>query len=550
MEPRKETLTAVYQWLSDHGIDEKTCNRSVAHDWITIRLPVSRIQKLLQAEYSIYRHEIHDTLAVRTPTWSLPQYLHDHIDSIQPTNSFFQASSPRPTPSEPWPKTHSFLLRRGPVDEDQPDVTDINQSAEEISIDDLHHLDVTSIPADISVDQACNASAVDPICVRVLYGTLAYIPRAVDRNKMALTNYLGQFNNQTDLDLYLKTYRPDATGPLANFRNVNVANGTNKQSHATLDELKAGLGREGNLDIQIMMGIAYPTPMITYSTGEIHPPFRSDLFTPTNTNEPFLTWLHYMLSLDTLPQVISTSYGDIEHTVPPAYAKRVCQSFAQLGARGVTLIHGSGDTGVGRTGLCLSNDNSKPPRREFLTSFPEACPYVTSVGATRDVAPEIVAYNDRNGFVSGGGFSKYFARPAYQDQVVPAYLAAQGDKYDGLFNAQGRGYPDVAAQGYRIATVWNQTHYHVDGTSASAPQMAAVVALVNDALLAEGRPPLGFLNPWLYREGWKAFTDVTIGSTKGCNTTGWGATEGWDAASGFGTPVSILLDLIVDSKEF
>lgn len=149
-----------------------------------------------------------------------------------------------------------------------------------------------------------------------------------------------------------------------------------------------------------------------------------------------------------------------------------------------------------------------------------------------------MAYNDRNGFVSGGGFHKYFARPAYQEQAVKPYLARLGRQYEGLYNPLGRSYPDVAAQGYRIATVRNQTHYHVDGTSGSAPQMAAVVPLVNDALLAEGRPPLGFLNPWLYKEGWRPFTDVTVGSTKGCNTDGWEAGPGWDAASSFGSPVS------------
>ena len=528
----------VHQWLSDYGIEKKYLNISAAQDWITLRLPVHRIEALLQTEYLTYWHEIYDSFAIRAREWSLPQHLHEHVDSIQPTNSFFEASSPSKIASRlSLRHARERLPQRHKNDEVHSDMNDINQSAEEISVDTLPSIDLANISATLTVNQACNASAIDSICVRVLYGTLGYKPQASGQNKMALTNYLGQFNNQTDLDLYLRTYRPDASGPATIFTNVNIADGVNKQAHASADELSAGLGREGNLDIQIMLGVAYPTPMITYSTGDSPPPFQADLATPNNTNEPFLTWLQYILAQEKLPQVISTSYGDIEHTVPHAYAKRVCEAFAQLGARGVTLIHGSGDNGVGGAGTCLSNDAAAPQRREFLTSFPEACPYVTSVGATRGVSPEIVAYNDRNGFVSGGGFSKYFARPAYQKQAVKPYLAGLGRQYEGLYNPQGRGYPDVAAQGYRIATVWNQTYYHVDGTSASAPQMAAVVALVNDALLAEGRPPLGFLNPWLYKEGWKAFTDVTVGSTKGCNTSGWEAGVGWDAASGFGSPV-------------
>lgn len=549
VQPSDEALTHVRGWLAEHGIEEQMMKFSRARDWITLYLSVARLELLLRTEYSTYWHEIEDIQVLRAPEWSLPQQLHEHVDTIQPTNSFFRPSltSKIDSPQTGFQRRNRVQQQRQKA-EHPAEVTDINQSAEEISADALHSIDLTNLPANLNISQACNASAVDPICVRLLYGTLGYTPQAVNVNRMALTNYLGQFNNQTDLDLYLQTYRPDATGPATTFENVNIAGGINKQAHATPSELSDGLGREGNLDVQIMMGIAYPTPLTTYSTGEIHPPFHPDLFTPTNTNEPFLTWLQYMLALDDLPQVISTSYGDIEHTVPPAYAQRVCQAFAQLGARGVTLIHGTGDTGVGRAGMCLSNDNSTPPAREFLTSFPEACPYVTSVGATRGVDPEIVAYNDRNGFVSGGGFSKYFARPAYQEQAVKTYLATHGKQYEGLYNAQGRAYPDVAAQGYRIATVWNQTHYHVDGTSASAPQMAAVVALVNDALLAEGRPPMGFLNPWLYREGWRAFTDVTAGSTKGCNTSGWQAAEGWDAASGFGTPVSSTRSLSPSSR--
>lgn len=78
----------------------------------------------------------------------------------------------------------------------------------------------------------------------------------------------------------------------------------------------------------------------------------------------------------------------------------------------------------------------------------------------------------------------------------------------------------------------------VDGTSASAPTFAAVVALVNDALIAAGEPPLGFPNPLVYSRGFEVFTDITTGSNAGCNTSGFPSGKGWDAASGFGTLVS------------
>ena len=66
----------------------------------------------------------------------------------------------------------------------------------------------------------------------------------------------------------------------------------------------------------------------------------------------------------------------------------------------------------------------------------------------------------------------------------------------------------------------------LDGTSASTPTAAAFISLVNDALIAAGKPPLGFLNPWLYGGGYKAFMDVTNGSSAGCGTEGFPGVKG------------------------
>ena len=255
-----------------------------------------------------------------------------------------------------------------------------------------------------------------------------------------------------------------------------------------------------------------------------------------------------MLSQQDLPQTISTSYADDEQTVPFSYANRVCNSFAQLGARGVSLFFGSGDEGVGEAGDCFTNDGKNTST--FLSDFPTSCPYITSVGATTNFNPEVAAFDPRNGFVSGGGFSRYFPRPSYQDAAVEPYLKSLGSKFQGLYNASGRAYPDLSAQGQTFATIWNGTLVPLDGTSASTPTVAAIIALVNDALLAANKAPLGFLNPWLYKKGYTALTDVTSGSSSGCNTTGFPAAKGWDAVTGFGTPSfpKILQELGLKSK--
>jgi tripeptidyl-peptidase-1 len=84
--------------------------------------------------------------------------------------------------------------------------------------------------------------------------------------------------------------------------------------------------------------------------------------------------------------------------------------------------------------------------------------------------------------------------------VVSAYISNLGSQFSGLYNTSGRGYPDIAAQGFHYITIWNGTIVPLDGTSAATPTAASVITLVNDALLAAGKPVLGFLNPWLYSE--------------------------------------------------
>ena len=165
------------------------------------------------------------------------------------------------------------------------------------------------------------------------------------------------------------------------------------------------------------------------------------------TDEPYLAWTTYVLSQKSLPQVISTSYGDDEQTVPLAYAKRVCNDFAQLGARGITLVFSSGDGGAGGiagedASACISNDGKKTFK--FLPSFPASCPYVTAAGATQGFEPETSASRPAGAlgpddkphgyYASGSGFSEYFSRPSYQDKVVPKYVKGMKGEHKGLFN--------------------------------------------------------------------------------------------------------------------
>jgi hypothetical protein len=62
-----------------------------------------------------------------------------------------------------------------------------------------------------------------------------------------------------------------------------------------------------------------------------------------------------------------------------------------------------------------------------FTRLWSAGPFVTAVGGTTGVNPEVAAS------LSGGGFSNYFTRPSYQDVAVSSYLTRIDGQYAGLF---------------------------------------------------------------------------------------------------------------------
>jgi tripeptidyl-peptidase-1 len=307
----------------------------------------------------------------------------------------------------------------------------------------------------------------------------------------------------------------------------------------------SGSSTEANLDIQYTTGLIDPAIKTKFYSTAGRGILIPDLDQPDqskNENEPYLDFFTYLVGLpdDELPQVLSTSYGEDEQSVPPTYAKKVCDIIGQLGIRGVSVLFSSGDTGVGSA--CQTNDGKNTTR--FLPIFPASCPYVTSVGGTVRVQPEQAVD------FSSGGFSDLWERPAYQDKAISAYLQKLGKQWDGLYNPNGRGFPDVAAQGQGFRVVDKGREISVGGTSASAPVFASVVALLNNARLASGKPSLGFLNPWIYSQGYKGLNDITAGGSSGCigrdiysglpapyvPYASWNATEGWDPVTGYGTP--------------
>ena len=259
VKPSEDALDEVHNWLESQGVDRARLSYTPAKDWINVELPVSDIERLLDTKYSIYKHE-DGTHLVRAPAWSLPTHLHKHIDTIQPTNSFFRPNARRNT-----------LKTVKPISEIAKEPTTM-----------LGKLPKPS--ADLTVAQACNASAVTPTCLRTLYGTIDYVPKVPGKNQVALNNYLGEANNRSDVAIFLSRFRPDAVSAAQTFTVDVINGGDDQQTPDNATQLAAGKDLEGNLDAETILGFDYPTPLTTYNTGGM-PPFQADEATPADTNE-------------------------------------------------------------------------------------------------------------------------------------------------------------------------------------------------------------------------------------------------------------------------
>ncbi|KAI1166308.1 subtilisin-like protein [Nemania serpens] len=489
--PSQESLSSVHTWLRDTGVESVEEDA----DWVTFKTTVGVANKMLDTRFAWYlSEEPKPRRVLRTLEYSVPDEVAGHINLVQPTTRFGGIRPNHETGSQ---------------------IFEIN------------------VAADAAAADNCDA-LITPACLKTFYG-INYKADPKSGSKVAFASYLEQYARYSDLALFEQAYLPETAGQ--NFTVIQYHGGLNNQT----SEEDSG---EANLDLQYILGTGHPLPITEFSTGgrgllvpDLDQPTQDD-----NFNEPYLDFLKSVVKLPQrqLPQVISTSYGENEQSVPKSYALSVCNLIAQLGSRGVTVIFSSGDSGTGSA--CQSNDGKNTTK--FQPQYPASCPWVTSVGSTRYL-------NETATFFSSGGFSDYWARPLWQELAVKEYLYKIGNKNKPYYNTKGRGFPDVSAQGYGYRVYDKGVLKGYQGTSCSAPAFAGIVGLLNDARLRARKPTLGFLNPLLYSNP-HALNDITLGGSTGCDGNGrfhgapngspvipyasWNATAGWDPVSGLGTP--------------
>jgi subtilase family serine protease len=250
--------------------------------------------------------------------------------------------------------------------------------------------------------------------------------------------------------------------------------------------------------------------------------------------------------------VVSLSAGTGEQCFTPREVAEV-NSVLQAAQRDrVTVIVSTGDSGAATT-ACPSNPGSAAVKGVDL---PASDPLALAVGGTSLQASHTTgAYTRETTWnihlsagepgAGGGGFSRLFPRPAYQDGIAEIRAT--------------RGVPDVAADanirpGIAVAFSGGGNQYILlggGGVSAAAPLWAAIIALADQYA---GRD-LGFINPALYRIGrsayyHQAFHDVTMGTNTVTFPTqtisGYHAAPEWDPVTGWGSPNAQTLVPLLD----
>ena len=267
--------------------------------------------------------------------------------------------------------------------------------------------------------------------------------------------------------------------------------------------------------------------------GSIAPGAEIVVYFAENSDQGFYDALSMAVHSQTHPaSAVSISWGNPESS----WTRQSLDAFDAVMADAVTLqvpvFVASGDHGAGDA----AGDG------KVHVDFPSSSPHAVACGGTRLIGNKGVivdeeVWNDGAGWATGGGVSRYFHVPSFQQSLaLPAALGG---------GAPGRGVPDIAgdadqATGY-VCLIHGQYRV-VGGTSAVAPLYAALVALV---FQGNGRTVPNFVDR-LYQlakstSGKHVFRDVTVGDNSvpasqfGPATPGYAAGPKWDACTGLGS---------------
>lgn len=179
--PHPDSTGLVEDWLSHYDLlhdPECELTRSSSGDWISLSVPVGRLEQMLGTKYHVYKHSATETTLIRTTSYSLPRILHDHIAVVTPSTHFGHP--------KPQHKT-SFIQRIEGVfsgDVDRVTILATNNAAADDNL---------------AVNSTCN-SQITPSCLNALYN-ISYTPVSTKNNSLGVAGYLNQYANHADLQV-------------------------------------------------------------------------------------------------------------------------------------------------------------------------------------------------------------------------------------------------------------------------------------------------------------------------------------------------------------
>jgi kumamolisin len=223
-----------------------------------------------------------------------------------------------------------------------------------------------------------------------------------------------------------------------------------------------------------------------------------------------------MTSHSPLPTTIGCSWG-----WTPADASTLDPYFERMAAQGQNFFVASGDSST------WSSSNE---------AWPADDGNIVSVGGTDLITSSAAgpwqsetAWSDSGGGISPDGI----AIPAWQQ--LPGVINSSNQGSTSLRNG-----PDVSANAnftfYVCADQTTCTANEYGGTSFAAPMWAGYMALVNQQLVGNGQPAIGYINPTIYAQNVTSsygteFHDITSGTSGS-----YSAVTGYDLVTGWGTP--------------
>ena len=206
--------------------------------------------------------------------------------------------------------------------------------------------------------------------------------------------------------------------------------------------------------------------------------------------------------------VVSMSWGGNESSV---LAAKDSYFTTPAGHTPVTFVAAAGDSGA-------------------AAEWPASSPNVLAVGGTRVFTGSDGSYQGERAWSgSGGGFSRVYTAPTYQNGVLTGHRGVPDVAFDADPNSGVAVYSSVPDDSGRSG--WQV----VGGTSAGSPQWAALIALANQERAAHGKATLGRAQDTIYTLAARDFHDITAGGN------GYAARVGYDLVTGRGTPVANLL---------